>query len=56
MVSIQCNKCNATVLHDPKQLTGCLCDPDAPTWCWIEADGRVRGFSHSKYNVLEDKE
>lgn len=53
-MKVKCLKCEAIVEHNRRQITGCVCDPDAPTWVYIELDGRVRGFSQSKWEVIED--
>lgn len=46
---VRCLNCHGVVTHDPRQLTGCNCDPDAPQWCYIEKDGRVRGWSLARW-------
>ena len=41
------------VRHDTQILQGCLCDPDAPTWIAIQADGRMLKMSHADYTIFE---
>jgi hypothetical protein len=48
---VLCNKCAATFEHDPRRLVGCNCDPDAPTWCWIEPNGDIRGLSAASWTA-----
>lgn len=53
---IVCQLCDGEVRLDTKRITGCLCDPDAPTWVGIEPDGRVLTFSQSHYEIInQDK-
>jgi len=40
------------VTHNPKHITGCNCDPDAPQWCYINKDGDVRGWSLSRWEEI----
>lgn len=47
-MKIRCLNCNHVVEEDPRRTIGCLCDPDAPTWCAI-SDGRVMAGSHSRW-------
>jgi len=54
MIKVKCLKCNTVVEHNPRQITGCGCDPDAPTWVYIETDGRIRGFSQAEWEVLDN--
>lgn len=56
MTRVKCLKCDVVVEHNSRQIMGCGCDPDAPTWVYIETDGRVRGFSQAKWEVLNDGE
>ena len=51
---IVCQLCDGEVRLDTKRITGCLCDPDAPTWVGIEPDGRVLTFSQSNYEIITD--
>ena len=53
-IRIKCSNCNGVVEHNPRQITGCLCDPDAPQWCYIETDGRIKGFSQAKWEEVID--
>jgi hypothetical protein len=48
----RCLTCNEVVLHDPRRIAGCGCDPDANTWVYIETDGRVRGLSGARWETL----
>lgn len=50
---VKCNACKGVIIHDPKQLTGCLCDSDAPTWVGIGKDGRLIHYSQSDMSVIE---
>jgi hypothetical protein len=49
---IVCQLCDGEVRLDPQRITGCLCDPDAPTWVGIEPNGRLLAFSQSKYEIV----
>jgi len=51
---IECQRCKAMVRHHIRQLNGCNCDPDSPTWCYIESTGTIRGNSNAAYVLLED--
>ncbi len=53
MTSIRCLNCGATVTHNPRQISGCNCDPDAPFWCYINKDGEVRGWSLAKWKETD---
>lgn len=48
----QCMTCLQFVVHDPKHLSGCNCDPDASTWVYCEKDGTVKGFSNARWRVI----
>lgn len=50
---VRCLKCDHVVIHDPRRIIGCVCDPDAPTWVYIELDGTIRGFSQASWEVLD---
>lgn len=50
--AVKCKKCEAVMVHDRRNIVGCLCDPDAPTWVYIGTDGRVRGFSQSEWEII----
>jgi len=52
MYSIRCRQCATTVVHDPNQLQGCCCDPDATSWVAIGKDGRLLKMSGSNIEVL----
>ena len=51
---IVCQICDGEVRLDNKRISGCLCDPDAPTWVGIEPNGRVLTFSQSHYEIVTD--
>lgn len=53
---VVCLKCNAHIKHNPRQIQGCVCDPDAPTWVYIQPDGVVKGFSQSEWREVTDGE
>lgn len=55
-VAVVCLKCSGRVEHNPRRITGCLCDPDAPTWVYIEPDGSIRGFSQAEWIEIIDGE
>lgn len=55
-VAVVCLKCNGRVEHNPRRIIGCLCDPDAPTWVYIEQDGSIRGFSQAEWIEIIDGE
>lgn len=48
-----CHKCDTEVKQDRVYVSGCQCDPDAPTWCAITPDGRLMAMSHAKYTIKE---
>ena len=48
-IQIVCQNCQTTVTHNPRQISGCNCDPDAPQWCYIELNGSIKGFSQAKW-------
>jgi hypothetical protein len=50
---VKCNACKGVIVHDLKQLTGCLCDSDAPTWVGIGKDGRLIHYSQLDVTVIE---
>ena len=52
---IVCQLCDGEVRLDNKRITGCLCDPDAPTWVGVEPNGRVLTFSQSHYEIVKDE-
>ena len=56
MYSIRCRQCATTVVHDPNQLQGCRCDPDATSWVAIGKDGRLLKMSGSNIEVLKDND
>jgi len=49
MKAVVCNRCEQVIVHDKRNVSGCNCDPDSPTWVYIQPDGRVRGFSQSSW-------
>jgi hypothetical protein len=53
--AVVCLKCQHLVKHNPRQLEGCRCDPDAPTWIAITQDGRLLTMSHANYAELSDE-
>lgn len=53
MMTIECQRCKTLVHHNIRQLNGCNCDPDSPTWCYIESTGTIRGNSSAAYVLLE---
>lgn len=52
-VAVRCSKCSAIVVHDKRNVAGCNCDPDSPTWVYIQPDGRVRGFSQAEWSEYD---
>jgi hypothetical protein len=56
MTKVRCRKCGITIVHDSRNVVGCGCDPDAPTWVYIQPDGRVRGFSQSEWETLSEEQ
>jgi len=48
----RCLTCNEVVLHDPRRIAGCGCDPDAVTWVYMETDGSVHGLSGARWETL----
>lgn len=51
-ISVRCDHCQAIIIHSPRHLTGCLCDPDAPAWVYVTKNGEIRGGSHAKWTQL----
>ena len=49
MTSIECLTCGEQLEHVPRRIIGCGCDPDAPTWCYIDVDGKPRGLSSARW-------
>lgn len=49
---ILCCWCDTLVTHSTRQINGCNCDPDAPTWCYITMEGHAKGLRQSKFKVL----
>jgi hypothetical protein len=47
----KCLKCGTTVTAEPRRIAGCNCDPDAPTWVYIE-NNMVKGFSQARWDVV----
>lgn len=56
MTKVRCKKCDTIIVHDKRNVSGCGCDPDAPTWVYIQPDGRVRGFSQSEWETLDEEQ
>lgn len=50
--AVKCRRCDAVVVRDERNIVGCNCDPDSPTWVYIQPDGRVRGFSQAAWDVV----
>jgi len=53
ITQVRCNKCGLTVCYNKARLTGCLCDPDAPTWIALDVTGRMLKMSHADYTIME---
>lgn len=53
-MKVRCLNCETLVEHNPRQITGCNCDPDAPQWVYIELNGQVRGFSQARWVEVQD--
>lgn len=53
-MKVKCVLCQCVVEHNPRHIQGCCCDPDAPTWVYIERDGTVKGFSNSKWEQVDE--
>jgi hypothetical protein len=51
--AVRCKKCSTLIVHDKRNIVGCGCDPDAPTWVYIEPSGRVRGFSQAEWEMVD---
>lgn len=52
---IECLHCNTQITHNPRQLTGCNCDPDAPQWCYIDTGGIIRGNSQASMKLVANQ-
>jgi hypothetical protein len=53
-MKIRCEKCDVIIVHDPRRIVGCLCDPDAPSWCYIEPSGEAKGLGQAKWVEIPD--
>lgn len=51
----KCLTCGVLVLHDRRNTAGCGCDPDAPTWVYIQPDGKIRGLSQAKWEAVDEE-
>lgn len=51
MTVITCHTCGLTVKQEERRIVGCGCDPDAPTWCWIDPNGEPHGLSAARYTA-----
>jgi len=51
---VECLACRVIVAHDIRRIVGCGCDPDSPTWVYIETNGIVKGFSQSAWRMIDD--
>jgi len=51
---IECVRCGVSVRHDPRRIVGCGCDPDSPTWVYVETSGEVKGFSQAQWRPLNE--
>jgi hypothetical protein len=56
MTTIVCQTCHTTVVHDKRNVAGCNCDPDAPTWVCIEPNGKTFGLSAARWVTLNEKQ
>jgi len=52
-LKIRCLTCGAIVIHDKRNVAGCNCDPDAPTWVYIQPDGRPRALGQGKWEEYD---
>jgi len=52
-LKIRCLTCNTIVVHDKRNVAGCNCDPDAPTWVYIQPDGRPRALGQGKWEEYD---
>ena len=50
--SIRCLTCGTTVTTS-RQVAGCNCDSDAPTWCALDGD-RLITMSYARYEDVTD--
>ena len=51
---LHCNKCKLLVVQKEREISGCLCDPDSPSWIAIEPTGRILKMSHADYEVITE--
>lgn len=56
MTTVRCKKCDTKIMQNKRGIAGCNCDPDAPTWVYIQPDGRVRGFSQSEWEMVDEEQ
>ena len=54
ITTIICEWCKTIVRHNPRQITGCNCDPDAPQWCYIDTNGTARGLGSARYTTITE--
>jgi len=52
--TIICEWCKQIVRHEPRRITGCNCDPDAPQWCYINPEGKPQGLSAARYTIITE--
>ncbi len=54
--AVRCLNCGHLVALDERRLTGCLCDPDAPTWIALTRDGALLKGSASRFEIEKSNE
>jgi len=52
--SILCEWCKQIVTHEPRRISGCNCDPDAPQWCYIDINGTPKGLGSARYIIINE--
>jgi hypothetical protein len=52
---ITCRWCKATVVHNPRHLEGCNCDPDSPYWCYVNKEGTPGGLRMAQFNYKKNE-
>lgn len=55
-LKIRCETCKTTIQFTARRNSGCGCDPDAPTWCYIDNQGIIRGLSSARWTQIDDNE
>lgn len=55
-IEIRCLTCDTVVQYVARRINGCGCDPDAPTWCYIDNVGVPHGLSSARWTRADTDE